>query len=281
MSKEDEIEQLLEKEPEKSDIEESLVSLATESSKPYQDLMLGDGVFDVAGNDDDDEVGDTEDGEDPVVDKRLYAWKDPYKTYTSRESREHYKWVNPYKSLEERQKIKALYEPKPAWEYLQADDSRAVDQMTTTAPTDDKSEAKGKGRGRGRGRGGRRKGKGKGRKNKNRNKSKVGDEKMKSIIPSQPSFDNSDTQSDSVPSNDVIENTSVSKVSPALVTEEDDRDFNVSPAIARFQTCDQLHCKRGGRCVPDKIRGGVRCQCKLGTEGEFCENGEYNANFIE
>ena len=40
-------------------------------------------------------------------------------------------------------------------------------------------------------------------------------------------------------------------------------------------TCDDLHCRANGLCVPDTVTGkGVRCQCPLGTEGEVCERGK-------
>jgi hypothetical protein len=204
--------------------------------------------------------------------KRLYKWKDPYASYSreSRESRE-FKWVNPFKSEEERAKIKAQYEPKPIWEYYQQDDSsqvQATDAPTTTPSEDDEEEeedggdnSKGKEKGHGKGRKGKGKGR-KGRKNKNKSKSK---QRMKSII--DPNFDVNTHQSDSIISNDVLASTSQYSSAPVLPTE---------PAGVRFQTCDELHCKGGGRCVPDKMRGGVRCQCKLGTQGQFCENGKYS-----
>ena len=48
----------------------------------------------------------------------------------------------------------------------------------------------------------------------------------------------------------------------------------------RFRTCSELTCQARGKCVPDKLRGGVRCQCKLGTEGDFCERGKANLMVI-
>ena len=42
---------------------------------------------------------------------------------------------------------------------------------------------------------------------------------------------------------------------------------------SKFKSCDQLRCMGGGRCVKDLMREGVRCQCKLGTDGTFCEKG--------
>ena len=207
---------------------------------------------------------DAEDGDDPAVDKRLYKWKDPYQTYTSRESRE-FKWVNPYKSLEERQKIEKMYKPKPIWEYYQQDDSSQIagTESPTTTEVDKAAKEKGKAKGRGKGRKGKGKGrKGKGRKNKNK-------QRMKSII--DPNFDVNTHQSDSIISNDVLESTSSFSSLPVIPTE---------PAGIRFQTCDELHCKGGGRCVPDKMRGGVRCQCKLGTQGQFCETGKLSSCYF-
>ena len=50
-------------------------------------------------------------------------------------------------------------------------------------------------------------------------------------------------------------------------------DQTKSPPV-KFQTCEQLRCYAGGRCLPDEMRGGVRCQCMLGNSGEFCEQGK-------
>ena len=263
-SEEDEIETLLSKEPEKSDIEESLVSLVADHHKSKQseagkndlyDVMLGDAPVE-AGQDD---TEDTEDGDDPSVEpsKRFYKWKDPYKIYTSRESREKgsARWVNPFKSEEERQKWKAQYLPKPVYTPLYQQDSAGDSRQQG-------ERSKGKGRNKGGHRKG--KGKGKGRKGKNRNKNK---NKMKDITKISVG-----TQSDSVPKgNDVVMAHTSSKMNPVLPTES---------GMSRFHTCDMLHCKGGGRCVPDKMRGGVRCQCKLGTDGEFCENGKFQILFF-
>ena len=51
---------------------------------------------------------------------------------------------------------------------------------------------------------------------------------------------------------------------------------NEIQTIHRFMTCLDLHCEGGGRCIPDEMRagGGVRCQCPLGRQGLFCEQGE-------
>ena len=38
--------------------------------------------------------------------------------------------------------------------------------------------------------------------------------------------------------------------------------------------CQSVKCKRGGRCVEGTMQGGWRCQCLLGTRGEFCEEGK-------
>ena len=46
----------------------------------------------------------------------------------------------------------------------------------------------------------------------------------------------------------------------------------------KYRTCSELPCKRGGRCVPDNMRGGVRCQCKLGTQGDYCDQGTVQSN---
>ncbi|XP_064476883.1 pikachurin-like [Ornithodoros turicata] len=36
-------------------------------------------------------------------------------------------------------------------------------------------------------------------------------------------------------------------------------------------SCDELLCSKEGRCVQDDVRGGVRCACRLGTTGPFCD----------
>lgn len=36
-------------------------------------------------------------------------------------------------------------------------------------------------------------------------------------------------------------------------------------------SCDELLCSNEGRCAQDDVRGGVRCACKLGTAGPFCD----------
>ena len=46
-----------------------------------------------------------------------------------------------------------------------------------------------------------------------------------------------------------------------------------SKSNSKYRSCDQLRCMGGGRCIEDQMRGGVRCQCKLGTDGTFCEKG--------
>ena len=46
----------------------------------------------------------------------------------------------------------------------------------------------------------------------------------------------------------------------------------VRPPI-KHHSCAALRCHAGGRCVADTLRGGVRCQCRLGNAGEFCEQG--------
>ena len=42
---------------------------------------------------------------------------------------------------------------------------------------------------------------------------------------------------------------------------------------SKYHSCADLKCQARGVCVTDKLRDGVRCQCQLGTEGEFCEKG--------
>ena len=46
---------------------------------------------------------------------------------------------------------------------------------------------------------------------------------------------------------------------------------NVKPV--KSVTCKDITCEGGGVCVPDKLLGGVRCQCPLGKEGNRCEKG--------
>ena len=42
----------------------------------------------------------------------------------------------------------------------------------------------------------------------------------------------------------------------------------------KHKSCKELQCHAGGRCVRAVLGGGVRCQCLLGTTGDFCERGE-------
>lgn len=57
------------------------------------------------------------------------------------------------------------------------------------------------------------------------------------------------------------------EISNSLVSE-------TSRAPVKFQSCAELRCHAGGRCVADTLRGGVRCQCRLGNAGDFCEQGK-------
>ncbi len=50
--------------------------------------------------------------------------------------------------------------------------------------------------------------------------------------------------------------------------------YENTQAPIKFYNCDELRCHAGGRCVPDEMRGGVRCQCHLGNSGDFCERGK-------
>ena len=103
---------------------------------------------------------------------------------------------------------------------------------------------KGRNRGKGRGKGGRERGKGR-RKGKGRGK------------PMKPY----PVLADGIPS---------VKVNMVL-TEETGEEAKLG---SKYKSCDQLRCMGGGRCIKDMMRGGVRCQCKLGTDGVFCEKGE-------
>ena len=51
-------------------------------------------------------------------------------------------------------------------------------------------------------------------------------------------------------------------------------DLKPSREPIKYRTCEELRCHAGGHCVPDEMRGGVRCQCQLGQTGESCEQGE-------
>ena len=103
---------------------------------------------------------------------------------------------------------------------------------------------KGRNRGKGRGKGGRERGKGR-RKGKGRGKPR----KPYPVL------------ADGIPS---------VKVNMVL-TEETGEEAKLG---SKYKSCDQLRCMGGGRCIKDMMRGGVRCQCKLGTDGVFCEKGE-------
>lgn len=47
-----------------------------------------------------------------------------------------------------------------------------------------------------------------------------------------------------------------------------------------YHSCNDLLCKAGGKCVQDEMRGGYRCQCRLGAAGEFCEQGKNQVTCI-
>ena len=122
-------------------------------------------------------------------------------------------------------------------------------------------------RGRGgkhKGRGGRRKNGKKGRKNGRKNKNQP-----KTVLPSQLSDSATVTNDQDGPvglegneetSNYIYEDTKAPPV--------------------KFTSCSELRCYAGGRCVPDEMRGGVRCQCMLGNTGEFCEQGKHLLYFV-
>ena len=46
------------------------------------------------------------------------------------------------------------------------------------------------------------------------------------------------------------------------------------PKPVKLRSCAELQCRAGGKCVPDKMRGGSRCQCPLGTGGDMCQKGD-------
>ena len=47
-------------------------------------------------------------------------------------------------------------------------------------------------------------------------------------------------------------------------------------APVKFPSCEELICRNDGRCIPDEMRGGVRCQCPYGKDGDHCEMGKKN-----
>ena len=122
--------------------------------------------------------------------------------------------------------------------------------------SDEKSREKSRNRGNGRRKGGKGRNKGKG-KNKSRNKVNIIDSEQAD------SADLGNLKYKEELTNSVLEEDLKSKGEVALPAKP-----------VEFEDCDNLRCRNGGRCVVDELRGGVRCQCNLGTEGKFCENGE-------
>ncbi|XP_022699692.1 pikachurin-like isoform X1 [Varroa jacobsoni] len=52
------------------------------------------------------------------------------------------------------------------------------------------------------------------------------------------------------------------------VSREVDDDYDDD--YVAFWSCDQLSCQNGGQCVATQAEGGVRCNCKLGFAGPYC-----------
>lgn len=120
-------------------------------------------------------------------------------------------------------------------------------------PSSRRKNGKGKGR----------KGKGKGRKNKPKNK-----------------IDYDVAQSDSSAaitssSNNNNKFTSAADISNNVLPDEDYKSSYMDSKPAKYESCNSMNCKNGGKCVPDDMLGGVRCQCKLGNEGDQCEHSKY------
>ena len=78
-----------------------------------------------------------------------------------------------------------------------------------------------------------------------------------------------DEQSDSAAEDPIMGN----NVIPEMDENEATMTSLTPGPTAKYQKCDELVCKNGGKCVADSMRVGVRCQCKLGTGGEYCEIG--------
>lgn len=57
------------------------------------------------------------------------------------------------------------------------------------------------------------------------------------------------------------------------VSQANENEVGVPDPLVRYRSCTELICRGGGLCVPDSLRGGVRCQCPMGKEGEYCERG--------
>lgn len=55
-----------------------------------------------------------------------------------------------------------------------------------------------------------------------------------------------------------------------------DKGFPSSGLAASRVTCNEMKCVKGGQCLEDSSLLGdpARCQCQLGTKGEFCEKGK-------
>ena len=46
--------------------------------------------------------------------------------------------------------------------------------------------------------------------------------------------------------------------------------------ISKVEQCNEQRCTRESTCLKDLLRGGVRCQCQLGTSGPMCNKSRSN-----
>lgn len=55
-----------------------------------------------------------------------------------------------------------------------------------------------------------------------------------------------------------------------------DKGFPSSGVAVSKMTCNEMKCVKGGQCLEDHslLEDGARCQCPLGTKGQFCEKGK-------
>jgi len=58
---------------------------------------------------------------------------------------------------------------------------------------------------------------------------------------------------------------------PEQSEEQTNQLFETTSVFQKFNSCEDFRCHAGGQCIPDLMRGGVRCQCPLGNDGDFCE----------
>lgn len=61
-----------------------------------------------------------------------------------------------------------------------------------------------------------------------------------------------------------------------------DKGFPSSGVAVSKMTCNEMKCVKGGQCIEDSnlLGDAARCQCQLGTKGQFCEKGKTRVKLL-